>query len=94
MKIKELERFSFKIGNTFTNDELDVIATNNGIEIDGKIDGTYDDNDIIDAHDLCNAIDDAILNCQTLTQEEKEELGTHLGADATIKDWWEYNMEK
>ena len=89
MKINELENFSFYIGNT--SDDLDVVATNDGIEIDGSLDGEYDDNDIIDAHDLCNAIDDAILNCSTLTQEEKDELGTYLGADITIKDWWEEN---
>ena len=72
-------------------DELDVIATNDGIEIGGVLDGKYDDVDIIDAHDLCNAIDDAILNCSTLTSEEKNELGTYLGSDADIKLWWEEN---
>lgn len=91
MKITDLEHFRFNIGNTFTNDELDVIATNDGIEIGGVLDGKYDDVDIIDAHDLCNAIDDAILNCFTLTSEEKNELGTYLGADTNIKLWWEEN---
>lgn len=91
MKITDLEHFRFNIGNTFTNDELDVIATNDGIEIGGVLDGKYDDVDIIDAHDLCNAIDDAILNCSTLTSEEKNELGTYLGADTDIKLWWEEN---
>ena len=91
MKITDLERFRFYIGNTFDNEELDVIATNKGIEIDGEIDGEYDNNDIVDAHDLCNAIDDAIQNCSTLTEEEKDELGTHLGADIDIKSWWEKN---
>lgn len=91
MNITDLEHFRFNIGNTFTNDELDVVATNDGIEIGGVLDGKYDDVDIIDAHDLCNAIDDAILNCSTLSSEEKNELGTYLGADADIKLWWEEN---
>ena len=89
MNISDLEKFRFNIGNT--SDDLDVVATNDGIEIDGALDGKYDDNDIIDAHDLCNAIDDAILNCSTLTKEEKDELGTYLGADYDIKNWWEEN---
>lgn len=94
MKITDLNDFYFYIGNTFSNGvEYDILATNKGIEIDGDIDGEYDDNDIIDAHDLCNAIDDAILNCDTLTNEEKNELGTYLGADVAIKKWWEENYE-
>ena len=91
MKISDLKEFRFNIGNT--NEELDVVATNDGIEIDGVLDGKYDDNDIVDAHDLCNAIDDAILNCSTLAQEEKDELGTYLGAEIDIKNWWEENYE-
>ena len=91
MNISDLEKFSFYIGNTCSNDEFDVVATNDGIEIDGEVDGKYDDNDIIDAHDLCNAIDDAIQNCSTLSQEDKDELGTYLGADIDIKNWWEEN---
>jgi len=93
MKITDLNDFRFYIGNTTDENEFDVVATNKGIEIDGELDGEYDDNDIIDAHDLCNAIDDAILNCNTLTFDDKNELGTYLGADAAIKDWWEYNYE-
>jgi len=91
MKFTDLKDFSFCIGNT--SEELDVVATNNGIEIDGEVDGEYDDcyKDIIDAHDLCNAIDDAILNCSILTNEEKNELGTYLGADMDIENWWEEN---
>ena len=91
MNISDLERFRFNIGNTFSSEEFDVVATNDGIMIDGRLDGEYDDNDIIDAHDLCNAIDDAILNCSLLTQEEKDELGTYLGAEINIKAWWEEN---
>ena len=91
MKITDLKDFSFHIGNT--SEGLDVIARNNGIEIDGEVNGEYDDNDIIDAHDLCNAIDDAILNCSSLSEEDKNELGTYLGADIDIKNWWEDNYE-
>ena len=88
MNVTDLNKFRFYIGNT--SDGLDVVATNKGIEIDGEIDGFYDDNDIIDAHDLCNAIDDAILNC-TLSSEDMEELGTYLGAEIAIDNWWEEN---
>jgi hypothetical protein len=91
MKITDLNEFSFYIGNT--SDGLDVVATNEGIAVDDEIDGFYDDNDIIDAHDLCNAIDDAIKNCKSLTKEDKEELGTYLGAEIDIKNWWENNYE-
>ena len=95
MKIADLKDFRFYIGNTFSNgEEYDVVATNKGIEIDGDIDGEYDNNDIIDAHDLCNAIDDAIWNCGILTSEEKDELGTYLGAEIDIKNWWEENYLK
>ena len=93
MKFKDLENFSFYIGNPLDNVDVEVVATNEGITIDGELDGHYDDDydDILDAHDLCNAIDDAILNCSTLSQEDKDELGTYLGADINIKDWWEEN---
>lgn len=89
MKIKDLEPFKFNIGNT--NDELDVVATNDGIFIDNGLDGEFDDVDIVDAHDLCNAIDDAILNCSSLSADEMDELGTYLGADIDVKYWWEEN---
>ena len=91
MNINDLDYFRFDIGNT--EDGYDVVATNLGIEIDGKIDGDYDDNDIFDAHDLCNAIDDAILNCTTLSVDDMDELGTYLGAEIDIKDWWEERYE-
>jgi hypothetical protein len=91
MKIEDLEKFSFYIGNLLEDEDVEVVATNEGITIDGEVDGKYDDNDIIDAHDLCNAIDDAILNCSTLSQEDKDELGTYLGAEIDIKAWWEEN---
>lgn len=93
MKFTDLKDFRFYIGNTFV-EELDVVATNEGIEIDGEVDGKYDDcyKDIVDAHDLCNAIDDAILNCSSLSEEDRE-LGTYLGADIDIKNWWEENYE-
>lgn len=91
MKIEELEKFSFYIGNPLADEDIEVVATNEGITIDGEVDGKYDDNDIIDAHDLCNAIDDAIQNCSTLSQEDKDELGTYLGAEINIKAWWEEN---
>ena len=89
MNVTDLNKFRFYIGNT--SDGLDVVATNEGIAVDGEIDGFYDDNDIIDAHDLCNAIDDAILNCTTLSNEDMEELGTYLGAEIAIDNWWEEN---
>lgn len=94
MKFTDLENFRFYIGNTLV-EELDVVATNNGIEIDGELDGEYDDfyKDIVDAHDLCNAIDDAILNCSSLSEEDKNELGTYLGAEIDIENWWEDNYE-
>ena len=91
MKITDLKKFSFYIGNPLEDADVEVVATNEGITIDGEVDGKYDDNDIIDAHDLCNAIDDAILNCSTLSQEDKDELGTYLGAEIDIKAWWEEN---
>ena len=91
MKITDLKEFNFYIGNT--TEGLDVVATNKGIEIDCELDGEYDDNDILDAHDLCNAIDDALLNCSSLTDDEMDELGTYLGADIDIKNWWEENYE-
>lgn len=90
MKITELEPFKFKIGNT-KDDELDVVATNDGIFIDNGLDGEFDDVDIIDAHDLCNAIDDAILNCSSLSADEMDELGTYLGAYIDVEYWWEEN---
>ena len=93
MKITDLEKFSFYIGNPLEDEDVEVVATNKGITIDGEVDGKYDDNDIIDAHDLCNAIDDAIQNCSTLSQEDKDELGTYLGAEINIKAWWEENYE-
>jgi len=93
MKITDLKKFSFYIGNPLEDEDVEVVATNEGITIDGEVDGKYDDNDIIDAHDLCNAIDDAILNCSTLSQEDKDELGTYLGAEIDIKAWWEENYE-
>lgn len=89
MNVTDLEKFIFYLGDT--SDGLDVVATNEGIAVDGEIDGFYDDNDIIDAHDLCNAIDDAILNCTTLSSEDMEELGTYLGAEIAIENWWEEN---
>lgn len=92
MKFTDLKDFRFYIGNTLV-EELDVVATNNGIEIDGEVNGEYDDcyKNIVDAHDLCNAIDDAILNCSSLSKEDENELGTYLGADIDIKNWWEEN---
>ncbi len=92
MKVTELKSFNFYIGNTI-GDKRDVVATNEGIFVDDVLDGNYDDNDIIDAHDLCNAIDDALLNCKSFTKEDKDELGTYLGSEIDIKDWWETNYE-
>lgn len=91
MKIEDLSKFRFYIGNPLNDEDVEVVATNEGIFVDDKLDGNYDDVDVIDAHDLCNAIDDAILNCKSLTKEDKEELGTYLGAEIDIKDWWEEN---
>ena len=89
MKINELEKFRFNIGNT-TND-LDVVATNEGILVDEELDGEYDDVDILDAHDLKNAIDDAILNCTSLNDDDRDKLGTYLGAEIDIDSWWDEN---
>ena len=83
MKINELEKFRFNIGNT-TNDL-------EGILVDEELDGEYDDVDILDAHDLKNAIDDAILNCTSLNDEDRDELGTYLGAEIDIDSWWDEN---
>ncbi len=91
MKITDLERFRFNIGNT-TND-LDVVATNEGILVDEELDGEYDNVDILDAHDLKNAIDDAILNCASLNDEDRDELGTYLGAEIDFDSWWEENYQ-
>ena len=58
MKINDLDYFRFDIGNT--EDGYDVVATNLGLEVNGKIDGDYDDELIkglmATANDLCIAI--------------------------------------
>jgi hypothetical protein len=38
MKFTDLKDFRFNIGNTLV-EQLDVVATNNGIEIDGEVNG-------------------------------------------------------
>ena len=93
MEITDLKRFRFYIGNPLDDEDGEVVATNEGIFVNDELDGNYDDINIVDAHDLCNAIDDAIKNCKSLTKEDKEELGTYLGAEIDIKDWWENNYE-
>lgn len=103
MKISELKEFEFYIGNTTSDeDELDdisdiselsgVVATNEGIIVDDELVGEYDaDEDIESASDFCSVIDDAISNCTALSESDRDELGTYLGADIDIRAWWREN---
>ena len=91
MKIKDLPKFLFYIGNTL-DEEYDVIATNEGIEIEGEVSSPYDeDMELDDVNDFMELIDDAIATCDSLTDDDKEELGVVLynGADLNIKTWWD-----
>jgi formylmethanofuran dehydrogenase subunit B len=97
MKITELKEFDFYIGNT-TDDEgemlADVEATNEGIEVDGELVATYDETiDINNADDLMEVIDDAISSAESIKQEDRDELGTYLGAEIDINAWWKINYE-
>ena len=90
MKVKDLPFFSFYIGNTL-NDDYDVVATNEGILVDSEVMSTYDeDAEFEDAHEFMELIDEAISNCEYLTDEDREELGVVLfnGADLNIEVWW------
>jgi len=92
MKISKLHSFSFPLG--ISEGGVFVYATNKGITIDGEVDGIYDDVDILDAHDLKNAIDDAIQNCPSLTDIDKDMFGTHIeDVNSHISYWWEVNYE-
>ena len=86
MKIKDLPKFVINIGNTL-EDEYDVVATNNGISVNGEIVGGYDEErEINDTDDFLELIDDA------LTDEDKEELGVVLYSDVLTYDidsWWD-----
>ena len=97
MKIKDLNEFEFYIGNT-TDDEgeflSDVSATNEGIDVDGEIVATYDEEmDINSADDLAELIDDAISGADAIKEEDRDELGTYLGAEIDINKWWKENYE-
>ena len=93
MKITDITKeFNFCIGNTI--DGEDIVATNDGIEGDDGVIAEYDtERDINNADDLKELIDDALLECESFTQEDKDELGTYLGAEIDIDDWWEKNYE-
>jgi hypothetical protein len=93
MKITDITKeFNFYIGNTI--DGEDIVATNDGIEGDDGVIAEYDtERDINNADDLKELIDDALLECESFTQEDKDELGTYLGAEIDIDDWWEKNYE-
>ena len=92
MNIKNLNEFNFYIGNTTDENEFDVVATNKGIEIDGGVIAEYDEEmDINNEDDLMELIDDAIAKCKYFSEEDRGELGTYLGADIDIKDWWKEN---
>ena len=91
MKFKDLPQFSFYIGNTITDGEYDVVATNEGVSVDDELMATYDeDAEIEDASDLMGLIDSAICSIESLSDEDIEELGVVLynGADFEIKFWW------
>ena len=91
MKITDITKeFNFNIGNTINGE--DIVATNDGIEGDDGVIAEYDtERDINDADDLKELIDDALWECESFTQEDKDELGTYLGAEIDIDDWWEKN---
>lgn len=97
MKVADLNEFEFYIGNT-TDEEgdalSDVTATNKGIEVDGEVIATYDNTtDINSAEDLAELIDDAISGADAIKEEDRDELGTYLGADIDINSWWSENYE-
>ena len=84
MKITDLKEFNFYIGNTTSGE--DIVATNDGIE-GNDLYGEYDtDMEINDVSDFEEIINEAIANSD-LDEEDKDELGTYLGACITIKDW-------
>ena len=89
MKVKTLPQFSFVIGNT--SDGKDVVATNDGILVDGEVVNGYDA-DVDDVADFIDIIDDAIFECHALSDEDRQELGTYLGAWIDIKNWWNENV--
>ena len=93
MKITDITKeFNFYIGNTI--DGEDIVATNDGIEGDDGVIAEYDtERDINNADDLKELIDDALCECESFTQEDKDELGTYLGAEIDIDNWWEKNYE-
>lgn len=89
MKVKDLKNFNFYIGNT--SDGRDVTASNKGIFVDDELVGDYKGVNIEDVGDFIDVIDDAIYECD-LTDEDKDELGTYLGANITIEKWWNENV--
>ena len=99
MKITDLNKFEFYIGNTTDEDGdflADVSATNEGILVDDELVATYEeDANIESVGDLKEVINDAIMECSSFTDEDCEGLTDVLYSDAslTIKDWWEKNYE-
>lgn len=98
MKIKDLKEFEFYIGNTTDEDGgfvADVVATNEGILEDDKLVSTYEDDDIESLDDLKEVIDNAIMECNSFTNEDCEGLSMLLYNDASlaIEDWWKKNYE-
>lgn len=90
MKFKELPQFCFYIGNTL-EEELDVVATNEGLAIDDEVVMPFDgETDINDLDDLEELIGDAIDDCEGLTDDDREELGVVYYSDAVygVKLWW------
>lgn len=99
MKIKDLPQFNFYIGNTTDEDGnfvADVVATNDGILEDDELVSTYDcDDDIKSVVDLKEVIGNAIMECNSFSNEDCEGLSEVLYNDAsiTIEGWWKENYE-
>ena len=93
MNIKNLKEFSFFIGCTI-DDDYDVVATNEGIAVDGEVMATFNgDEEVNSADDLMEVFDNAINSIGYLSDEDKEDLGVvlHNGANISIKVWWREN---
>ena len=93
MNIKDLKKFSFTIGDTIS-DNYDVVATNEGIAVDGEVMATFNgDEEVNSADDLMEVFDNAINSIDYLSDEDKEDLGVVLynGANLSIEVWWREN---
>ena len=90
MKAKDLKEFSFVIGNDENGN--DVIATNNGIFVEGELVAKYNEDwELEDYGDLCELIDDAIWRCDKLHAEDENDIPScFYGADIDIEEWWSY----